>query len=202
LTIIGGSDKITPTVNDSDYVKKVTNYRREKMSEIKEAQCLVLIKPDALVKSLTGNIISVLSETKFRIVGAKIIMVSQELAEEHYAEHQGKPFFSDLIKYIMGGTFTNRVMALVYQGPDAISTLRALAGKTNPEEADFVTIRGKYGRVNSKTGVFENVIHISDSPESAKREIQLWFKPGELSENIYPTKLKTVTVEMQTWAAD
>ncbi len=170
------------------------------MTEQNEQQCLVLIKPDALKKSLTGNILTVLSETRFRIVASRIVHVSRELAEAHYAEHKGKPFFESLIEFIMGDKFTPRVMALVYQGTNAIQTLRDLAGRTNPEDADPVSIRGKYGRINSKTGVFENAIHISDSPESAKREIQLWFQPDDLAELIYPVKDVTQTVTRKTWA--
>jgi len=173
-------------------------------------QCLVLIKPDGLVKSLTGNIISALSETKLKIVGAKVVKVSRELAEKHYSElkesqikkhgqEKGAKIFESVIKYIKGEFHTERVIALVYHGEDAISKIRLLAGSTNPEEADFVTIRGKYGRINSKTGVFENVIHCSDSEDSAKKEVKLWFKPEEIAENIYPTKRVKVSGEITVW---
>ncbi len=143
---------------------------------------LIIIKPDGLIKSLTGDIISKLSETKLKIVGAKIVKVSRELAEKHYEEHKEKPFYEELIKYIMGEYHTDRVLALVYKGDRAVEIIRNLAGKTNPEEADPSSIRGKYGRINSKTGVFENVIHASDSPENAEKEILFWFKEGEVVE--------------------
>lgn len=174
-------------------------------------QCLVLIKPDGLVKSLTGNIITALSETKLKIVGAKIVKVSKELAESHYSElkhriiekfgeKKGGEIFDGILRYIRGEYHTDRVFALVYQGDDAISKIRQLAGAANPEEADPISIRGRFGRINSRTQVFENVIHVSDSEKSAKREIQLWFEPGELTETIYPVKKEKINMEKITWA--
>lgn len=164
--------------------------------------CLIIIKPDGLVKSLTGNIISALSETKLKIIGAKVVSVTKELAEKHYSELKAnKPhIFESTMKYIMGEFHTNRVMALVYEGEDAIKKIREIAGKTNPEDADPVTIRGKYGRINSKTGVFENCIHASDSPENAEREIKLWFTPEEIVEPLYPTKKSKKNCEVLEWA--
>jgi nucleoside-diphosphate kinase len=176
-----------------------------------DQQCLVLIKPDGIVKSLTGNIISTLSETKLKIVGAKIVKVSKELAEAHYSElrqrliekfgkEKGAVMFEDVLKYIRGQYHTDRVLAMVYEGEDAIDKIRALAGSTNPEEADATTLRGKYGRINSKTGVFENVVHVSDSETNARREIQLWFEPEELSNTLYPTKKQKVSMDKIVWA--
>jgi nucleoside-diphosphate kinase len=164
-------------------------------------QCLVIIKPDGLLKSLTGNIISVLSETKLKIVGAKVIKVPRELAEKHYENlKKDKPnVFENVVNYIMGKYHTERVFALVYHGEDATEKIRKICGATNPEEADSVTIRGKYGRINSKTQVFENVIHASANPEEAEREIKLWFKPEELTELIYPVKKETKTEEVSVW---
>ncbi len=158
-----------------------------------EEKTLVLIKPDGLVKSLTGNIISMLSETKLKIVGAKVVKVSRELAEKHYdklkeekiKEHgteKGAEIFENVLDYIQGKFHTNRVLALVYKGEDAIKKTREIAGSTNPEKADPVSIRGKYGRIHSKTGVFENVVHCSDNVENAVREINLWFKKNEIVE--------------------
>jgi nucleoside-diphosphate kinase len=173
-------------------------------------QCLVLIKPDGLVKSLTGNIISVLSETKLKIIGAKIVNVSRELAEKHYSElrqrliekhgdKKGDAIFEDVLKYIQGEYHTNRVMALVYEGENAIEKIRELAGSTNPEKADPTTIRGKYGRIHSETHVFENVVHVSDSDDNAKKEVQLWFEPEELSNLIYPTKKEKISINKIIW---
>lgn len=162
---------------------------------------LVIIKPDGLKKSLTGNILTRLSETKLRIIGAKVVHVSKELAEEHYAQLRNRPFFNDLIKYIRGelhGEEYSRVLALVYKGEDAINKVRKLAGSTNPEEADATSIRGQYGRLTT-TGLFENVLHCSDSEESAEREIKLWFQPDEIVEEIYPTKVIEVTKMARVW---
>ncbi|UCB56710.1 MAG: nucleoside-diphosphate kinase [Candidatus Omnitrophota bacterium] len=151
-------------------------------------QTLVLIKPDGLKKSLTGNILTRLSETKLEIVAAKITRVTRELAQEHYSHMKDKPFFEELIRYIRGELHQRRkVMAMVYWGEDAINKVRQLAGLTNPEEADPVSIRGAYGRITTK-GVYENVIHTSRDKGEAEREIKLWFKPEEIIVDLYPTK--------------
>lgn len=149
---------------------------------MKDEEVLVLIKPDGLLKSLTGNILSMLSETNLKIIGAKVLKVSKELAEKHYSQlKESKPkVFDETIKYIMGEFHTPRVLALVYKGPDAIKKVRKIAGETNPEKAAPTTIRGKYGRIDTKTGLFENVVHVSDSIENAQREIQLWFNSSEI----------------------
>ena len=131
------------------------------MSNDNIQQTLVVIKPDGLVKSLTGNILTKLSETRLKIIAAKVTRVSRDLAESHYQHLKTKPFFEDLVQYIQGkvyGAEYERVMALVYEGPDAILKVRQLAGATNPEEADPVSIRGAFGRITTK-GVYENVIH-------------------------------------------
>ena len=151
-------------------------------------QTLVLIKPDGLKKSLTGTILTRLSETRLEIVAAKIMRVSKELACEHYKHLKNEPFFEDLIQYIQGEFHERRkVLAMVYYGEEAIQKVRQLAGKTNPEEADPVSIRGAYGRITTK-GVYENVIHASANLEDAEREIKLWFSPEEIIVDIYPTK--------------
>ncbi|MBU0615828.1 MAG: nucleoside-diphosphate kinase [Nanoarchaeota archaeon] len=161
-------------------------------------QCLVLIKPDGLVKSLTGDIISKLSETELKIMGAKIVQVTKELAEEHYQQLKNEKFFDELIRYIMGEYHTKRVMALVYEGENAIEKVRRIAGATNPEQADPISIRGKYGRITT-SGVFENVVHASDSPASAEREIKLWFRPDEIVHTIYPTEEKEIKTPKLIW---
>jgi len=149
---------------------------------------LILVKPDGLKKSLTGNILTRLSETKLEIVGARMARVTKELAEEHYRHLKDKPFFDDLIKYIRGELHNrHKVMALVYWGEDAIVKCRALAGSTNPEEAESTSIRGSYGRITT-SGVYENVIHVSSEEKEAEREIKLWFQPDEIIVNLYPTK--------------
>jgi nucleoside-diphosphate kinase len=172
-------------------------------------QTLVLIKPDALKNSLTGYVLSLLSEfhTHLHFAGAKIVYVSQMLAEEHYAEHRGKLFFPALIEYIMGyshypeDTWKRRVIALVYQGPNAIKTVRAIAGPTNPHVAreeqpgcvralgTVVPIKDDEGNVVSDR--LDNLIHGSANPEDAEREIKLWFKPNDIPPmmHIYPTEV-------------
>lgn len=162
------------------------------MNEKNIEESLVLIKPDAIKKSLTGNVLTKLSSLEYIIIGAKVTRVTRELAEEHYKELKSKPFFNDLIDYILGKCHgVSRVFALVYQGHNAISKIRELAGATNPEEALPGTLRGSYGRINKK-GVMENVIHASANTADAKREINLWFKEGEVLwdsyEKEYPKK--------------
>jgi len=149
---------------------------------------LILIKPDGLKKSLTGNILTRLSETKLEIVASRMTRVSLKLAEEHYQHLKDKPFFAGLMQYICGELHDRRkVMALVYWGPEAIVKCRQLAGATNPEEADPTSIRGSYGRITT-TGVYENVVHVSANAEDAEREIKLWFEPSEIIVDLYPTK--------------
>ncbi|GHT36478.1 nucleoside diphosphate kinase [Endomicrobiia bacterium] len=166
-------------------------------------QLLILIKPDGIKKSLTGNILTKLSEVRMVIIGAKVLKVSEALAEEHYYQLRDKLFFSELVDYIQGkiyGEPWNRVLALVYQGEDAISKMRKIAGATNPEEADPVSIRGAYGRITTH-GIYENVIHCSSDPSEAKREIELWFEPEEIVKSIYPTKKVVLEKEEKTiWA--
>lgn len=149
---------------------------------------LIVIKPDGLKKSLTGNILTRLSETKLEIVATKMVRVSRQLAQQHYNHLKDKPFFEDLLKYIQG-EFHNRrkVMALVYWGEDAIKKCRELAGATNPEEAESTSIRGSYGRITT-SGVYENVIHVSSNEQEAQREIKLWFTPAEIIVNLYPSQ--------------
>lgn len=170
----------------------------------------MIIKPDGLIKSLTGNIISVLSETKLKIVGARVLKVNKELAEKHYSKlkeeqiakkgtEKGTQVYENTVNYIMGRWHTDRVFAMVYHGEDAIRKIREIVGKTNPEEANPISIQGKYGRFNSKTGVFENVIHASDSEETAEKEIKLWFTPDELSELIYPVTTEKKEIERTVW---
>lgn len=163
-------------------------------------QTLVLIKPDGLKKSLTGNILTRLSETKLEIVAAKIVRPSKELAEEHYKHMREKPFFGELIKYICGELHDRKkVMAMVYWGEDAIRRVRELVGATNPEEADPVSIRGSYGRITTK-GIYENVIHTSTNEPEAEREIKLWFQPDEIIVDLYPTKVETKSYSRRAWA--
>ena len=161
---------------------------------------LVIIKPDGLQKSLTGNILTKLSDAKLVIIAAKMKVVSRSLAEEHYCHMKEKPFFEDIVKYLMGEYHTKRTMALVYHGAGAIQRVRQICGATNPEEAAPDTIRGSYGRITTK-GVYENVIHASSNAEDSEREIKLWFQPDDVViENLYPTKVVSKTEKIRVWA--
>lgn len=160
-------------------------------------QTLVLIKPDALKNSLTGYVLSLLSEfhTGLRFAGAKIVNVSTMLAEEHYAEHRGKVFYASLIEYIMGSLHypsepeRRRVIALVYQGPDAVKKIRDICGPTNPHVAreqrpGCVRSLGTVVPLKDEKGSdigerMDNLIHASASDSDAEREIKLWFVPSD-----------------------
>lgn len=168
------------------------------MSNKELEQTLVLIKPDALKNSLTGYVLSLLSEfhTGLRFAGTKIVRVSKMLAEEHYAEHVGKLFYPSLIEYILGQLHypdqpgKQRVIAIVYQGPDAVTKVREIAGPTNPEKAREIKpgcIRslGTKADIYDENGVvvgdrMDNLIHASASDLEAEREIKLWFKPNDI----------------------
>lgn len=165
-----------------------------------EEAVLILVKPDGLKKSLTGNILTRLSEAKLEIVAARMVRVTRELASEHYHQLRGKPFFEELISYLRGELHDRRkVMALVYWGEDAIKRCRTLAGATNPEQADSTSIRGAYGRITTK-GLYENVIHVSSDTVEAEREIKLWFTPDEVIVDLYPTKVADLSTQARIWA--
>jgi nucleoside-diphosphate kinase len=147
---------------------------------------LVLIKPDAMVKRLAGNIINDLYNLNLKMTGLKLVNVKKELAEHHYnklKEEKGEKIFNDVIKYLTGEYHENEnVIAIVYSGENAIKKTREAIGSTNPEKAHACSIRGKYGRIVADKNLFETVIHASDSPENAEREIKLWFDDDELVE--------------------
>ena len=168
---------------------------------MKDEATLVLIKPDAIVRGLTGAVVSRLAEAKLTLAGAKAARVSHELAEEHYKPLKGKPFYDELIRYICGELHgVTHVLALAYVGPGVGGRVRQLAGATNPEHADPTTIRGALGRVTTK-GVIENVLHASSDPQEAEREIKLWFRPEELLVQLYPmTEATSVTHKTAVWA--
>lgn len=150
---------------------------------------LVLIKPDGMQRHLAGLAIDRLENTHMELVGAKIITVTDELARKHYALLEGvgvfkdKKFYEHLINFIKGeyhGDPKRRVMALVYQGENAVQSIRTAVGITNPEDASPDSIRGAFGRICRKHGYFENVVHASGNIEEAQREIDIWFKPEDL----------------------
>jgi nucleoside-diphosphate kinase len=144
---------------------------------------LVLIKPDAMEKQLAGIIIHDISQLRLKMIGLKLVNVKKHLAEKHYEDHKEKPFYPDLLKYIMGEYHNvNSIIAIAYEGEAAIKKLREYTGKTNPDEADPSTLRGRYGKVHSKTNNFDNVMHVSDSPKNGEKEISIWFSKEELIE--------------------
>ncbi|MCK9363528.1 MAG: nucleoside-diphosphate kinase [Syntrophales bacterium] len=132
---------------------------------------LVLVKPDGVQRGLTGEVISRLERRGLLLVGAKFMQVSRELAEEHYAIHRGKPFYEGLIAYITASP----VLAMVWEGPNAIAAIRQTMGATRPLEAAPGTIRHDFA-----LEVGRNLTHASDSPENGATEAALWFKQDEL----------------------
>ena len=134
---------------------------------------LVLVKPDGVQRLIAGRIITRYEERGLRLVGLKLMVVSRELAERHYAVHAERPFFRSLVDFICSGP----VVAAVLDGPNAIAVVRAMNGATRPEEAAPGTIRGDFALETA-----QNLVHASDSPDNAASEINLWFAPGELIE--------------------
>lgn len=131
----------------------------------------VMMKPDAVQRRLMGKILSRFEEKGLQIVAVKLIQIDEELAKTHYGEHAEKPFFPGLVEYIT----SSPALAMVIEGEEAITTIRKLVGATNPLEADLGTIRGDYGMDTGR-----NIIHASDSPASAEREIGLFFNEDEI----------------------
>ena len=132
----------------------------------------IMVKPDGVQRNLIGEIVTRFEKKGFQLVGAKLMSVSQGLAEEHYGEHKERPFFGELVGFIT----SSPVFAMVWEGDNVIATARNMMGKTNPADAAPGTIRGDYG-----ISVGMNIIHGSDSAESAQREINLWFNESDLS---------------------
>ena len=132
---------------------------------------LVLVKPDAVQRRLAGDILARFERRGLDVIAAKLILVDRALAEEHYAEHSEKPFFGELVEFITSAP----TLALVLEGESAIKVVRTTMGATNPVESAPGTIRGDLA-----LAMPNNLVHGSDSPESAEREIQLWFADDEL----------------------
>ena len=133
----------------------------------------MLLKPDAVQRGLVGEIVRRFEDRGLKLVAMKMLRVSRSLAESYYAEHKGKAFFEPLMAYISSGP----VVAMVLEGDGSVALVRTMMGKTNAAEAEPGTIRGDYGLT-----IGRNLIHGSDGPESAKREIGFFFKPDELHE--------------------
>ncbi|WP_088361980.1 nucleoside-diphosphate kinase [Bacillus cereus] len=129
-------------------------------------QTFIMIKPDGVERKLIGEIVQRFEQKNFKLVEAKLMEVSPELAEKHYEEHKEKPFFGELVDFITSGP----VFAMIWEGENAVAVSRMMLGKTNPLESQPGTIRGDFSN-----SVGNNVVHGSDSLKSAKREISLWF---------------------------
>jgi nucleoside-diphosphate kinase len=132
---------------------------------------LVLVKPDGVQRALVGEVISRLERRGLRLIAAKFIQVGRELAETHYAIHKGKPFYDGLIEYIISAP----VMAMVWEGPNAIAAIRQTVGATRPTEAAPGSLRHDFA-----LEVGRNLTHASDTPENGASEVALWFKEDEL----------------------
>ena len=130
-----------------------------------------MVKPDGVKRGLVGEVVKRLEQKGFKVVGMKLMQISQETAETHYGEHEGKPFFEDLVSFITSGP----VVAMVVEGENAIGEWRKMMGATNPKDAELGTIRGDYA-----TTIDENVVHGSDAPATAEREIGIFFEEAEL----------------------
>jgi nucleoside-diphosphate kinase len=139
--------------------------------EVHVEKTLVLVKPDGVQRGLIGEVFTRLERRGLRLIGAKFLQVSNELAETHYAIHKGKPFYEGLIKYITSAP----VMAMVWEGPKAIAAVRQTMGATRPTEAAPGSIRHDYA-----LEVGRNLTHASDTPENGEKEVALWFKVDEL----------------------
>ena len=134
---------------------------------------LVLVKPDGVQRLLTGRIISRFEERGLKIVGLKLVAVDRSLAERHYDIHRERPFFASLVDFIT----SSPLVAMVLEGPNAISVVRMIVGATRPHEAAPGTIRGDFGLETA-----QNLVHASDGPDTARIEIALWFDDDELAE--------------------
>ncbi|MHB1127639.1 MAG: nucleoside-diphosphate kinase [Bacillota bacterium] len=133
----------------------------------------VMVKPDGVQRNMVGDIISRFEKKGYRIIAMKMLRITRLMAEQHYAEHVGKPFFNGLVDYITSGP----VVAMVLEGKDVVAGVRKMMGSTNPSEAATGTIRGDYA-----LDIGRNVVHGSDSPESAQREMAIYFAPEELQD--------------------
>jgi nucleoside-diphosphate kinase len=131
----------------------------------------VMVKPDGVERKLVGEVIRRFEDKGLRLVGLKMLTPDRPLAEQHYAVHSERPFFGDLVQFITSGP----VVAMAWEGPQAITLVRKMMGATKPEDAAPGTIRGDYA-----TEIQTNLVHGSDAAETAQTEMALWFKPGEL----------------------
>jgi nucleoside-diphosphate kinase len=131
----------------------------------------VMVKPDGVQRGLVGRIVQRFEDRGVKLVAMKMMRVPRELAERHYEEHKGKGFYEPLLSYMTSGP----VVCMVLEGENCVAAVRAMMGKTNPQDAAPGTIRGDFSQVTGR-----NIVHGSDSPESAKREIKLFFNDYEI----------------------
>jgi nucleoside-diphosphate kinase len=164
---VHGYGRLSPVGADRRQVRIDVDQKGAKRVE----RTLIIVKPDGVQRGLIGRVIGRLEERGLRFVGLKMMQVDRNLAERHYGEHREKPFFGDLVSFIT----SSPVVVGVVEGPDAIKVTRASVGATNPSEAAAGTIRGDFALT-----IGQNIIHASDKPETAKREIDLFFNADEL----------------------
>lgn len=140
-------------------------------SKMSRERTFLMIKPDGVQRRLIGKVLQRIEECGFKVVAIKFLKISREHAEKHYSIHKGKPFFEGLINYITSGP----VVAMVVEGKNAVERMRKIVGSTNPIDANPGTIRGDFAQ-----DIGRNIIHASDSKETAEKEIEMWFSKDEI----------------------
>ena len=153
---------------------------------MEEQRTFIAVKPDGVKRGLVGKIIKRFENKGFKLIGLKMLDVTPEMAEKHYGEHKGKPFYDRLIRYIQSGP----IVAMVWKGYNVIAGARHLMGKTNPTEAEVGTIRADFALIMEY-----NVVHGSDSVESAEREIAIYFDESELCDE-YENMAESVITDL------
>lgn|SRR5574344_598103 len=151
-----------------------------------EEKTFIAVKPDGVKRGLVGEVIKRFEHKGFKLIAMKMLNVTKEMAEAHYAEHKGKAFYPRLIEYLQSGP----IVAMVWKGFDVIKGARVLMGSTNPNEAQVGTIRADYAQVKEY-----NIVHGSDSPASAEREINIYFTPEEMCDD-YENMSEIVTINL------
>ncbi|MCI1274173.1 MAG: nucleoside-diphosphate kinase [Clostridiaceae bacterium] len=151
-----------------------------------EEKTFIAVKPDGVKRGLVGEVIKRFEHKGFKLIAMKMLNVTKEMAEAHYAEHKGKVFYPRLIEYLQSGP----IVAMVWKGFDVIKGARVLMGSTNPNEAQVGTIRADYAQVKEY-----NIVHGSDSPASAEREINIYFTPEEMCDD-YENMSEIVTINL------
>ena len=153
---------------------------------MKEERTFIAVKPDGVKRGLVGEIIRRFENKGFKLIGLKMLDVTPEMAKQHYGEHEGKPFYPRLIRYIQSGP----IVAMVWKGYNVIKGARHLMGKTDPSEAEVGTIRADYALIMEY-----NVVHGSDSEESAEREISIYFNKDEICDE-YENMAESVITDL------